>query len=119
MIQSQTGLPYTPYVSGSVSGLTVPTEPRGARRCARVPVTPAYKGLNGSGSSADRLPWIARNTYNYPKTAVYDARLGKNFYLLRKTFDGVRLEIFAEMFNIMNHQNITGVKMRPIRSADT
>lgn len=109
MIQLQTGLPYTPYVSGSVSGLTVPNGADGCTAVGGCSVTPAYKGLNGSGSSADRLPWIDRNTYNYPKTAVYDARLGKNFYLPGKRLDGVRLEIFAKMFNIMNHQNITGV----------
>jgi len=44
-------------------------------------VNSAYKGLNGSGSSADRLPWIDRNTYNYPRTAVVDVRVGKNFYI--------------------------------------
>ena len=124
MVQAQNGLPYTPYVSGSASawsltnptGLTVPigtdgctqalATVTGAQSC---PVSPAYKGLNGSGSSADRLPWIDRNTYTYPKTIVVDGRLGKNFYLDTDRFGRYRLEVFAEVFNIMNHQNITGV----------
>ena len=109
LVQLQTGLPFTPYVSGSVSGLTVPDGVLGCATVGGCAATPAYKGLNGSGSSADRLPWIDRNTYNYPKTAVYDARLGKNFYFPGKYLGGVRLEIFAEMFNVMNHQNITGI----------
>jgi hypothetical protein len=137
LVQLQTGLPYTPYVSGSTgaynqlsnpTGLWVPSGTEiGSATCGSTatpaqsivitgqptvqgcPLTPAYKGLNGSGSSADRLPWIDRNTYNYPKTAVYDLRMGKNFYLPGRFFEGTRLEFFAEMFNVMNHQNITGV----------
>jgi hypothetical protein len=109
IIQMQTGLPYTPYVSGSVSGLTVPNGTDGCTATAGCAVTPAYKGLNGSGSTADRLPWIDRNTYHYPKTAVVDARLGKNFYFEAKHFERIRLEFFTEVFNVMNHQNITGI----------
>jgi hypothetical protein len=109
LVQLQTGLPYTPYVSGSASGLTVPQGALGCTTVGGCAATLAYKGLNGSGSSADRLPWIDRNTYNRPKTAVYDMRLGKNFYLPGKFFEGARLEFLAEMFNIMNHQNITGI----------
>ena len=116
IVQLQSGLPYTPYIAGSVSGLTVPIGTDGCTTAlVNTPgstvcnVSPAYKGLNGSGSSADRLPWIGRNTYNRPKTAVFDARLGKNFYFNAPHFEGVRLELFAEMFNLMNHQNITGI----------
>ena len=109
IVQIQTGLPYTPYVSGSVSGLTVPNGTDGCTATAGCSVSPAYKGLNGSGSSADRLPWIERDTYNYPKTAVVDVRLGKNFNFDAPHLEHARLEVFAEMFNLMNHQNITGV----------
>jgi hypothetical protein len=94
MVQMQTGLPYTPYISGSASGSFG---------------TVAYKGLNGSGSSAARLPWIERNTYHRPKTAVVDVRLGKNFYFDAPHFDRMRFELFGEVFNLMNHQNITGI----------
>lgn len=109
MIQMQTGLPYTPYVSGSVSALTVPNGVDGCTITAGCAVNPAYGGLNGSGSSADRLPWIERDTFNYPKTAVVDARLGKNFYLHGLGSERFRLEFLTEVFNVMNHQNITGV----------
>jgi hypothetical protein len=125
LVQMQTGLPYTPYVSGSVAaynantnpgGLTVPIGTDGCTASAVTAtgsgvcaVNPAYGGLNGSGSTADRLPWIDRNSFNRPKTAVVDLRLGKNFYIDNKYFEHYRLEVFAEMFNLMNHQNITGV----------
>ena len=70
----------------------------------------AYKGLNGSGSSANRLPVIERNTYQQPSTFVIDARLGKNFYIHAPHFDNARFEILAEVFNVANHQNITAVQ---------
>ena len=94
MVQMQTGMPYTPYVSGSVSGSFG---------------TAAYKSLNGSGSSSARLPWIERNSYHRPKTAVVDLRLGKNFFFEAPHFDRMRFEVFGEVFNLMNHQNITGI----------
>jgi hypothetical protein len=110
LAQLQTGLPYTPYVSGSVSGLTVPNGTDGCTATTGCGVTPAYKGLNGSGSSADRLPVIDRNTYRYPKTAVYDMRLGKNFAVpVPAGSEPMRLEFMADLFNVMNHQNITAI----------
>jgi hypothetical protein len=118
LVQAQTGLPYNPYLSGSISGTTPISVPddgtdgctatisKGAATCS---VFPANSGLNGSGSSADRLPWIGRNSYNNPGTIVFDVRLGKNFYIHIPHLEGSRLEFFAEVFNVMNHQNITGV----------
>lgn len=123
LVQIQNGLPYTPYVSGSTAayslsnptGLAVPAGVDGCtsanyyQNTTMCAATPAYKGLNGSGSSADRLPGLDRNTFSYPNTAVVDARLGKNFYFNGFHTERVRLELLAEMFNIMNHQNITDV----------
>jgi len=125
MVQVQTGLPFTPYVSGSVSawsstntsGLTVPVGTDGCTLSAVTAtgsgvcaVNPAYGGLNGSGSTADRLPWIGRNSFNYPKTIVVDSRLGKNFYIKVPHFDSLRFELFGEVFNALNHQNITVIE---------
>ena len=92
IVQAQTGLPYSPSVSGS----------------APSSANPAFKGLNGSGSSADRIDILGRNQVTMPKTAVVDLRLGKNFTLPGRA-DRFRLELFAEAFNLMNHQNITSV----------
>ncbi|MGD0443049.1 MAG: carboxypeptidase regulatory-like domain-containing protein [Edaphobacter sp.] len=93
IIQAQTGLPYSPTVSGSAPSA----------------LDPAFKGLNGSGSSADRIDILGRNQVTMPKTAVVDLRVGKNFNLPGAHFDRFRLELFAEAFNLMNHQNITSV----------
>jgi hypothetical protein len=93
IIQAQTGLPYSPTVSGSAPSA----------------LNPAFKGLNGSGSSADRIDILGRNQVTMPKTAVVDLRVGKNFNLPGAHLDRFRLELFAEAFNLMNHQNITSV----------
>jgi hypothetical protein len=115
-VQVQSGLPYTPSVS--VSGLkSVAVTPQQFSGCT--PVAPATtctetlagSGVNGDGSSANRLPFIERNSYHYPKTAVFDLRVGKNFYFESRIphLDRIRFEVFAELFNVMNHQNITGL----------
>jgi hypothetical protein len=115
LVQAQTGLPYTPYVSGSISG-TISVPDNGTDGCtASIAVNgvcsaaAAGTGLNGAGSSSDRLPWIGRNSYHYPNTVVFDARVGKNFYIHASHFENLRFEVFAEVFNIMNHQNTTGL----------
>jgi hypothetical protein len=99
LVQAQTGLPYSATVSTS-----------SLYNVGAYALTGS--GVNGSGSSgANRVPWLDRNSYHYPKTAVFDLRLGKNFFIDNKIpkFERVRFEVFAEVFNVMNHQNITGV----------
>jgi hypothetical protein len=106
LVQLQSGLPYSPTISNTLketplSGTTTPII---------YLANTAGSNPNGSGSTSTRVPWIARDSYNYPKTAVFDLRLGKNFYLPTiRGIAGTRLEIFAEVFNVMNHQNITGI----------
>jgi hypothetical protein len=90
VIQIQNGLPYTPKVSGGTS-------------------LGEFKSINGVGSSADRIDILGRNQVTMPKTANVDLRVGKNFYLPDSRFGSYRLEIFAEAFNLLNHQNITSV----------
>jgi hypothetical protein len=110
LVQAQNGLPFTPYVSSHQSKITVPN---GVDTCATTTCTAylAYTSINGAGSSADRLPWLERNTYKQPSTVVFDMRLAKNFYIPvnRYGLGRMRFEIFTELFNVMNHQNITGV----------
>ena len=96
IFQTQTGLPYSAGVAKT---------PKGA----------AYSGILGAGG-INRLPKYdvnrklvnARNSYNLPKTAVLDVRLGRSFFFDDR-FGHFRLEFFAEAFNILNHQNITSV----------
>jgi hypothetical protein len=95
ILQAQSGLPYTPYVSGypieSVSGV---------------------RSANGAGGTSGRIDAIRRNQYYRPKTTKADVRLGKNFYFNVDRFqlERVRLEFLAEVFNVANHQNITGIQ---------
>ena len=111
LFQAQNGLPYTPYVSGHPSSVPVPDGVDGCAFAIGCSAPLAYSSLNGAGSSADRLPWIERNTYKQPSTFVFDMRAGKNFYFNvdRLKLERLRFEVFAELFNVMNHQNITGV----------
>ena len=100
IVQAQDGLPFTPSVSGSPTGL---------ENAAGATLTPAFKGVNGSGSSANRIDILGRNQFHNPDQYKVDARLSKNFNfdtpyrLLAHT----RLELLAEVFNLTNHQNIT------------
>ncbi len=95
IVQAQSGLPYTPYVSG------YPNESNSGVRSA-----------NGAGGTSGRVDIIRRNQYYKPTTVKADVRLGKNFYFDVNHYglDRLRLEFFAEVFNLMNHQNITGVQ---------
>ena len=91
IVQAQNGLPFSPSVTGSptLAGVTL-----------------AYKSYNGTGSSADRIEQLGRDQVQRPPTIDTDLRLGKNFYF--NAYARFRLEFFAEVFNLLNHQNITG-----------
>jgi hypothetical protein len=90
ILQVQNGLPYSAGVSGtqgSVGSLSA-----------------AGSGMNGSGSSGYLLQ-IGRNTYKMPKTVVLDTRLQKDLRINER----FNFELLGEFFNLLNHQNVTGV----------
>jgi outer membrane receptor protein involved in Fe transport len=94
--QAQNGLPYSAGVSGSA---THPIDITG------VAVTGASSGsINGTGGPA-RIPSLARNTFQYRRDAVLDARISKRFAV----YERYNVELFAESFNLLNHLNVTGV----------
>jgi hypothetical protein len=107
IVQLQTGLPYSPTISSTLKQVVV----IGVGK--EFLYSTAGGNSNGSGSTSTRVPWIPRNSYNYPKTAVVDMRLSKNFYLPSIHLFGKnsepRIEFLTELFNVMNHQNITGL----------
>jgi hypothetical protein len=114
LVQIQSGFNYSPTISySSLKTVTLSNGTVG---------TLAGTGINGAGSGSTRVPWVARNGYSYPKTAVFDLRLGKNFSLPALNRFGMntepRLEFFAEVFNVMNHQNITGLNTEAYTLAD-
>ena len=115
LAQIQSGYNYSPTISySSYKTVTLSNGTTG---------TLAGTGVNGAGSSSTRVPWIARNSYSYPKTAVFDVRLGKNFSLPSVNKFGLngepRLELFAEIFNVMNHQNITALNTEAYTLSDS
>jgi len=97
LVQMQTGLPYTPVTTGA--------NPTGGYG----------QGSNGSGGVSasagglSRLLVLGRNQSYLPKSTVVDVRLSKNFFL--PTIWGLRprLELQANVYNLLNHQNITKV----------
>lgn len=81
--QIQSGLPYTANTSGS-AGIA--------------------GSFNGAGGTAI-LPQLGFNNYFQPRVMVDDLRLGKEFLFHER----YRLEIFGQVFNIANHQNVSAV----------
>jgi hypothetical protein len=92
----QSGLPYSIATSGTLSG--------GFAGTGVTPFSAIGSGINGSGGT-QRLPGIARNAYAQPKTNVLDLRISKRFAVTER----VKLELYGESFNLINHQNVTGV----------
>ena len=90
VFQAQNGLPYSATIgTGS-------------------PAVSAYSSSwNGAGSNY-WIPSIGRNTYQMKQTKVLDLRLEKQF-----TIDAhdkpYHLQLLAEVFNVANHPNVTGV----------
>lgn len=89
--QWQNGVPYSLGISGSA--------PNG------------LGGVNGSnccsagGNRADDL--FGRNSFRFPNTSVVDLSLAKNFAVKERA----TIELSAQAFNLLNHQNYTGANM--------
>ena len=88
IFQTQSGLPYSLTTSGSAPG--------GEQF--------AGGGINGSGG-AFRIDAIGRNTFRMPATYVQDLRVSKEFSFQER----YKLEFLADVFNLANHTNVTGV----------
>ncbi len=89
ILQVQSGLPYSAFVSGSA-----PNQAAG---------NITVSGINGSGGT-NRLD-IGRNTFTQPSTLIPDIRISKRFPINER----YSLELMGDLFNIANKQNITGV----------
>lgn len=84
--QMQNGLPYTAGISGKFTGAI-------------------GNGWNGAGGSTIIPGYIGVNTLQYPRHIVDDARVQKSF-----GFEQSRsLDLMLNVFNVANHQNITGL----------
>jgi hypothetical protein len=68
--------------------------------------------INGSGG-ATYLPTIGRNTLRLPPRERVDLRVGRDFALpLKVARSRVRLNVFAEAFNLLNTVNLSAVETR-------
>ena len=85
--QAQSGLPYSASLSGFASA--------GALNSS----------WNGAGGTS-WIPAIGRNTYKYPRDIVQDFRVQKQILFTER----YRGELRLDLFNIYNHQNVTGVQ---------
>ena len=94
---TQSGLPYSPGISGVSSKLYA----NGSTTQQSIITTGSF---NGSGG-ANRLPNFDRNAFQYPKTWNVDLRLSKKVTVQER----YSLEFFTEAFNLTNHQNVTGL----------
>ena len=98
-LSAQTGLPFTMRSGGSIPAL---------RYYDSVNRLETQSGLgysiNGSGGD-NRIPGVGRNTYRYPGTISDDMRLSKETPIS----EHVHLELLAEVFNLLNHQNVTAM----------
>jgi hypothetical protein len=92
----QSGLPYNITTSGTLS--------TGFSGTPGTNFSAIGGGINGSNGTF-RVPGIGRNSFSQPKTNVLDLRISKRFSIAEKA----KLELLGESFNILNHQNVTGV----------
>jgi hypothetical protein len=53
----------------------------------------------------NRVPWLAPNSFQMPRTADVDLRLQKEFVL----HESWKLLLSGDAFNLFNHNNVTGV----------
>ncbi|HEV3040073.1 MAG TPA: carboxypeptidase regulatory-like domain-containing protein [Candidatus Angelobacter sp.] len=60
--------------------------------------------INGSGG-ANRIDVLGRNTFRFPNTYIVDMRISKRFVL----HDRYKIELLGNIFNVPNHQNVTGI----------
>jgi outer membrane receptor protein involved in Fe transport len=92
LINVSSGAPFTPLISGNA-----PTQP------GFTAVTGGTGVLAAGGTN--RVPWLAPNSFQMPRTAFVDFRLQKSFTI----YESWKLLLSGDAFNLFNHNNITGV----------
>ena len=78
------GLPFSGNVSGSGPGTSL-----------------GIIGANGSG----RTPFLGRDTFRFPNIFNTDIKVARSFHV----WERVQLEVSAEVFNLFNNLNVTGL----------
>jgi outer membrane receptor protein involved in Fe transport len=92
LLNVSSGAPFTPAISGNAPN------PAGF-----------ISFTGGSGVLADggtnRVPWLAPNSFQLPRTANIDFRLQKGFTI----HESWKLLLSGDAFNLFNHNNVTAV----------
>ena len=96
---AQTGLPYSLRTSGAIPFLRYTDQLGHTQKLLGLGAS-----INGSGGDT-RIPEVGRNTYRYPGTYTVDLRASREIALAER----VRLEVMAQGFNLLNHQNVTAI----------
>ena len=118
LVQIQTGLPYTPSVSvtsARSSRSTSPRQPSPAVRSLRphnlaprtwpAPASMATDPVRTASPSSSAIPTTTRR----PPSSTSALAKTSSSRATPCILDRLRFEVFAELFNVMNHQNITGL----------
>jgi hypothetical protein len=92
LINVSSGAPFTPLISGNA-----PTQ-------AGFSAVTGGTGVLGDGGT-NRVPWLAPNSFQMPRTANVDFRLQKEFAIRERW----KLLLSGDAFNLFNHNNVTGV----------
>jgi hypothetical protein len=85
---AQTGVPLNPTVTGNPPSGTGATS----------------TGVIGSQASTSRVPFEERDSYRYRPIQDTDVRISRGFQFRER----MNLQVFAEVFNLTNHMNVTG-----------
>lgn len=101
----QTGLPFTMRTGGSVPSVRCTYQQFLNGVCPSTLISGVGPGVNGSGGD-NRIESIGRNTFRYPAKYNFDVRFAKRTDLN----DRCKVELMAEVFNVLNHQNATAVE---------
>lgn len=100
----RTGMPYTMRTTGSIPTLECSYQQFLLGICPSTKVSGLGASINGSGGD-NRIPAVGRNTFRYPRVYSVDARFAKNTHIGER----YNLEIVGEVFNVLNHQNVTSI----------
>jgi len=101
---SQSGLPYSLLTSGTPPKIVTTSTDPVSGDVTTTTFTALGAGVNGSNGRKG-IDAVGRSTFRQKRLINMDLRLSKNVQFGER----YRVELIAEVFNIFNHQNVTGV----------
>jgi outer membrane receptor protein involved in Fe transport len=102
LVNVSSGAPFTPLIQGNAPNPAGFTSVTGGT------------GILADGGT-NRVPWLAPNSFQLPRTANVDFRLQKEF-TIRESW---KLLLSGDAFNLFNHNNVTGVDTQMYTIAGT